>query len=188
MNSTVLPGYWRLAQQSSVVACPFPDACVGGSGFGDSLCADSFTGYLCAEAEAANTYIDISTQDAEVCDAAVAGFAVLIPILVVVALAVVTIFAVATKNDDQPASSQGYLHATAEAKTSKMCCFTFDSPMGFIDCEKGQSASSASGSVGSPTRNESSSLPATTQVANGSRSIRWLSHLQILFMYYQVPL
>ena len=48
---TVKPGMWRhgthYAHPYSIHACPIEDACPGGSGFGEDLCAKGFVGPLC---------------------------------------------------------------------------------------------------------------------------------------------
>ena len=53
-SMTIAPGFWRTSRLSShsthttvMYECPIPEACAGGTGFGEELCAEGFTGPLC---------------------------------------------------------------------------------------------------------------------------------------------
>ena len=48
-NATLESGYYRTAADSSIVyACPLPDACTGGNGVADELCAEGHEGPFCS--------------------------------------------------------------------------------------------------------------------------------------------
>ena len=57
MSVVINPGYWQPPHTNtySVYSCPIADACIGGSSFGEGLCAPGFVGPLCAEC-ASNYY------------------------------------------------------------------------------------------------------------------------------------
>jgi len=51
-NLFLQPGFYRVTKSSTeIMSCPNEDACVGGSGVGDGLCAEGTTGKLCSVCE-----------------------------------------------------------------------------------------------------------------------------------------
>jgi hypothetical protein len=88
MNSTTAPiGHWRLTgADASILRCPYSEqACGGGSGFGDSLCEDSFEGLLCGKPVASH-YVDWVHQHSLMCSNSSTYLSVVLPVAVITSM------------------------------------------------------------------------------------------------------
>eukprot|EP01039_Chlorochromonas_danica_P006717 gene6717-7426_t len=91
---TVAEGHWRLTASSAILACPIPQTCAGGSGYGDTLCEGLFGGTLCAQVVEEGNYFDVVLQDVETCSASTTALPILFPLMTIAALLYLLFFVV----------------------------------------------------------------------------------------------